>query len=559
MLFDDRLATVLQMRSGSDAVLRTQFRQLLDLLGSQGARATGELREAGFARLGELMKQLPQEDQSRILRQPGLRLRNRDLVAFLASGEAKLAAAAMATAQLGQDDWLTLIPRLPVAARGFLRHRRDLPERVRRQLAELGVVDMVLPHLDSERRRQDSALRPETTDAAPTQAPPPSAGISALLRRIETFRQTRQGTAPAPGPAQRLPLPTGPKNDREAEPLTAIEFASDARGTVVWASERSASMLVGLDLAAPRAGTLLTRSARASARLAAHLPLSAERIAIDAAPAVSGAWVCDAAPLFDEASGAFTGYRGRLCRSPAGTVTAVNDDGEGDAMRQVLHELRTPVGAIQGFAEIIQQQLFGPAPHEYRAHAAGIAVDAAKLLAGFDEMDRLVKLEAGAVTLEPGTSDFHVAIGDTVKRLQNVLHSRGADFVLEVMEGPFLVPLAPGDALSLAWRLLATTASAMAPGETITIRLDRQDATVQLRIDCPSGLVDSTAADRGPSRRGAVSAGMFGPKFAFRLARAEAAAIGGALQCDKDQVTLVVPSLTGQEQSLSAGNDRARN
>ena len=46
----------------------------------------------------------------------------------------------------------------------------------------------------------------------------------------------------------------------------------------------------------------------------------------------------------------------------------------GDRMRQLLHELRTPAGAIQGFAELIQQQMFGSAPNEYRALAAAVSV-----------------------------------------------------------------------------------------------------------------------------------------------------------------------------------------
>ena len=57
--------------------------------------------------------------QSAILRAPGLRLRNRALVAWLAERDPQAAAAAMATAQLSESDWLHLIPRLPVTARGF--------------------------------------------------------------------------------------------------------------------------------------------------------------------------------------------------------------------------------------------------------------------------------------------------------------------------------------------------------------------------------------------------------------------------------------------------------
>src|SRR5690606_39783471 len=79
------------------------------------------------------------------LRAPGLRLRSRALVAWLARREPHAAAAAMATAQLSERDWLYLIPRLPMTARGLLRHRRDLPPAVREVLERLGVRDLVLP------------------------------------------------------------------------------------------------------------------------------------------------------------------------------------------------------------------------------------------------------------------------------------------------------------------------------------------------------------------------------------------------------------------------------
>src|SRR5688500_4031272 len=102
MLFDDRLATVLRSRAQSEPSARTQFRQLLDLLGSLPADAASELLEAGYQRLSDLSEQLPPAVQSAILRAPGLRLRNRALVAWLANAEPQAAAAAMATARLSE-------------------------------------------------------------------------------------------------------------------------------------------------------------------------------------------------------------------------------------------------------------------------------------------------------------------------------------------------------------------------------------------------------------------------------------------------------------------------
>src|SRR5690606_16787331 len=145
MLFDDRLATVLRSAVRNEAGARTQYRQLIDLLGSMPPDAASEMTEAGYDRLGELADELPQAVQSAILRAPGLRLRNRTLVAWLARSEPQAAAAAMATAQLTESEWLYLIPRLPMTARGFLRHRRDLPFSARQVLDRLGVKDLVLP------------------------------------------------------------------------------------------------------------------------------------------------------------------------------------------------------------------------------------------------------------------------------------------------------------------------------------------------------------------------------------------------------------------------------
>jgi signal transduction histidine kinase len=129
-----------------------------------------------------------------------------------------------------------------------------------------------------------------------------------------------------------------------------------------------------------------------------------------------------AAPCLIEGADAVAGNgRWMACRAsirPAGALWAIwaacaaraqrgrpQTSGEGDRLRQVLHELRTPVNAIQGFAEIIQQQLFGPTPHEYRALAAAIAADGAH--AGrVRGAGALARLDSGAMELASGQCDL---------------------------------------------------------------------------------------------------------------------------------------------------------
>ena len=541
MLFDDRLATVLRQSAAGESGARTQYRQLLDLLGTSGAVESDALEASALERLDALAERIPAGEQSKILREPGTRLRNPALVEHLAQGEPKAAAAAVATARLGEEEWLTLIPRLPVNARGFLRHRRDLPPRVKALLERLGVQDLVLTT-----EQEIAPAVSEPVEDAPTENPAPrrkgTDGVHELLQRIESFRQRR---------AQGKDHPRLPLNDAQGEDAAPahIDFETGADGRIGWADGDAGASLVGLAFGSRRDSALLQMPEGALRAIGLRQPLVRVPLrAIDIA-GMAGEWRVDAAPWFREADGGFLGYRGRIRRADLTTAPSQQSNEPGERMRQVLHELRTPVNAIQGFAEIIQQQVFGHAPNGYRALAAAIGVDAARLLAGFDEVDRLAKLETGAMQPEEGEADLRDILHDTVQRLAGVLRPRSAELRLRASGGPFLIPLDDGEARLLCWRLLATLAGGMAPGEVLELVLAGDGETVTLGCDLPLALSDEDdpfAASIAPQAR-AITAGMFGSGFTLRLVRAEAAALGGRLQVAGDRLELVLPALTELE------------
>jgi hypothetical protein len=271
---------------------------------------------------------------------------------------------------------------------------------------------------------------------------------------------------------------------------------------------------------------------------------------------VAGEWRVDAAPRFLE-SGGFAGYQGRL-RRPTQTPreAPVDRARQADLIRQLLHELRTPVNAIQGFAEVIQQQVIGPAPSEYRALAAAIAMDAARILGGFEELDRMARLESGAMTLDESGSDLAEQLGQAVQRLDGLLRPRSARIAIAGAAQACPVTLGPDDAAQLAWRVLGTIAGALGPGEVSDVFLRRQDGKAMALIQLPASLEDHAdlfaSVSAGNERRG-VSAGMFGPAFALRLARAEAAAAGGDLVRQGELLILSLPLLTNRKANNSHG------
>jgi hypothetical protein len=205
---------------------------------------------------------------------------------------------------------------------------------------------------------------------------------------------------------------------------------------------------------------------------------------------------------------------------------------------------------VQGYAEVIQQQLFGPAPHEYRALAAAIAADAARILAGFEELDRLARLETGAVLIEPGETDLAALLRRTAGQLDPVLSPQDSGFTLALApDACLLVGIDPEDAEALVWRLLASLAAAAAPGERITLRpeplIGPAGALVRMHCSLPARLADADNLFAATARLAdsTISPGLFGTGFALRLARAEARAAGGGLRRDAAELILTLPLL----------------
>lgn len=549
MRYDDRLATALRLTPVGQGVARIQFRQLLDLLGTLPVEEQGEMVDLAYLRLGELGGRIPAADRAAILRQPGLRLRAPRLVAALAGAEPVVSLSALHAAQLSDEQWVDLIPALPLASRGTLGMRRDLGPGARALLARLGIGDPALASTAAPKEPAPKVPEPMAQTPAPPPAParPPRASayqssslpaedtIGALVRRIEAFRQARENNI-----AAEAARPAPPKKTRPGQPIQSFDFASDGEGRIVWAEARVAPMVVGYGLGGNGPGANAVRL---------HQPLRAVMITLAGAPAIAGEWQVDAVPRFDPLGGRYIGHLGRFRRPAAVAAPAAPavpaQDSETDRLRQLLHELRTPVNAIQGFAEVIQQQLFGPTPHEYRALAAVVAADSALMLAGFEELDRYARLESGSLALARGECDLAAALDVLVSRLAS--DERGPALRLEGHERPCPVALDGTEAERLCWRLLATLAGNGKAGEAMPIRLEHRGDAVLADFALPqalAGLNDEELFHGAVPATHQPGAGMFGTGFALRLAAAEARAAGGSLIREGQQLLLTLPGLT---------------
>jgi len=92
------------------------------------------------------------------------------------------------------------------------------------------------------------------------------------------------------------------------------------------------------------------------------------------------------------------------------------------------HELRQPLTAILGFADVMHQAVFGPLPVRYATYAGHILEAARHLQALINDILDLSKIEAGEMVLEPR----RVTLADVITKCRRLTedHARQADVTL---------------------------------------------------------------------------------------------------------------------------------
>jgi len=548
MNLDDRLRTVLDVAGDSDSAARAQYRQLVDLLGSGGAVGDGTLVAAAFLRLSALARRIPATTRAEILSDPALRLRSPALVAQLCEAESEVANAALEAAELDDEGWTLLSGVLGEDLQSKIRKVRTVG-RARRD----GDRQPLIKTRDKSRTTTPGQLTPPapvpSRASAQRDGPPPRrldrrsvSDVSEIVERIERFRIARrdrmtqqviasEDAAAAPEPVEEEAENAAAASEREVDCIISPD------GRIGWTSALS-PMLGGLVLSATDGAAAHIGDATATA-LRRQQAVRSGHVTITASPAVSGVWRLDAAPNFD-AVGRFLGHHARLTR-----VDATPADTRGDEVRQALHELRTPINALQGFSEIIQQQLFGPVPHQYRALAAGIAGETAAILAAMDEVDRLVRLRLGTSRMGAGQADIGALVGSLVTQLAPAMAERRAAFVGDWTNPDVIIPVAEEELERSLWRLLAIVAAATAHGEEVELDLSADHQFARLEIGLPPSLASldddalfsTDARDHGDP----MAAGLLGRGFALRLIMAEARAAGGSLERYGDRFVLSLP------------------
>lgn len=527
------IATILRQAPKDRRASIAAWRQISDILAQRGNQLGDEDIRRSLHALAVLRPEIPEKVRRDCAEAIAHHGRFAPLVAFYANDVPAVSAAMLHRARLSETDWLAMLPATAATARSILAGRKDLPDNVRRALESLGAGSMALPQPENLAAAAETPLDVQPAVESARAAEAASSQISELVRRIDRFQSARARPSA-----------------RKASSGFLFETGPD--GLIRWVEGVTRGAAIGLSIAEAAFGGEPGADGAAAGAFRQRAEIVNARMVLEGAAAEAGEWRFSALPWFDSATGQFRGYRGSARRPqqsemPYGRPAVVES---GDSIRQLIHELRSPLNAISGFAQIISGQMFGPVSASYRAMAEAIVADAASVQSIIDDLDTAARPAPPARVVPQGeTADLGAVVSQVESDLGAVLADQRVDLSISRVGGPFRAQVGDANSRRMVGRLLTALVDISEPGAVLVGQLVTEqghDDMLQLRIVRPLAIRFATAADLldpGFSPEGeAPGAAILSLGFSLRLVDSLARGAGGRLDIGHNALTLHLPS-----------------
>lgn len=520
MRFDDRLATVLNGDPESPRGRATMWRQLTDLLAQSGPQLDPEIVARSLQTLALLARDVPLDLQIDHVSAIAPQCRSAPLLVLLVNQHPALAAAMLQTARMDDQAWLSIIPQIGPLGRTLLRRRQDVGGLPSQALRLFAIGDLALPSPTPIDRADEEPQRPVE--------------ISDLVRRIEEYRQRRRDEPP-------LPLP-------DVDPPTSedLRFVTDITARIIDVEQAPRGRFVGVELGQPARAGDAGCDAGTARRVAKRAMIHDGRVMIVGDDGWSGIWMCDAQPRFASADGSFQGYIGTLRRPAAHEIAErpapdppVQEGLPPDLLRQLMHELRSPLNAIAGFAQLIEGQYAGPVAQPYRLAARTIMSESGGLIGAIEEIDMLARMTSvPTMDREQGSCEISSVLATVLDELSPGLSRKSASIRVDdaLISAELSSPVAESRMHRVLSLLLQPVAASLGDTETISIVLAAVTiGHCTLVID----MAESVASDGVSEPAGAPGLGL-----GFAAATQSVGELGGTLSIVGRQYILNLPTLS---------------
>jgi len=145
------------------------------------------------------------------------------------------------------------------------------------------------------------------------------------------------------------------------------------------------------------------------------------------------------------------------------------------------HDLKTPLNAILGYAEIMQAELMGPLPKPYADYPSIIHESGIDLLLLVDDILDLARAEAGQPRLEPEPVDLTASAESVIRQMTG--HADRAGVTLKLKTSGEVWAEADARAVRQIWQNLVSNAIKYSvSGKTVTLETRLEGETAMLSV-----------------------------------------------------------------------------
>ena len=483
MRYDDRLRTVLAQPADHPHDRAVRWRQLVELLARGGESCTSPMFEQAITVVVRDSPLVDEQVRMAAARAIASLAAPCELVRAFAADRLTVAAPVLAAAKLTAADWAKVAEGASPECRRFIASLR---------------ADVPVEEPDHEPAPVAEVAPPPPAAVPPSDSPIPS--ISEVVARIERLRQARQG-----GEAEPIPAPP-----ESAEPPRLFRWECDEAGDIAWVEGVPRGAVIGRSIA--RSGDPAELDPGVERAFSMRMPFSDARLELAEGGVAGGAWKISGMPAFDPSNGRFSGYRGIAERDqPRRQEVPLFAARDPDSLRELVHEIKTPLNAIIGFAEIISSEYLGPADQPYRDRAATIVAQARLLLTAIDDLDLAARLHAQQGS---STVDLHDVIG----RVAAELGESGARFDIS---GPATTSVDLALAERLVSRFCQTAVAMSRAAQSFSLTADEDNCVL-------------SAVNPGLDPKAELHLGL-------RLVLGLARVAGGDVWISRDRIKLLLP------------------
>lgn len=494
MRFDDRLRTVLAQPAADPHDRAVRWRQLVELVARSGTQADPKLVDRAIAEIRDGALHVDERVRAAAALAVAPLQLPAELVAAFASEPISVSAPVLAAARLSAAEWRRVAAVASEDARAFISaiHSGEAPP---------------------------AQLATEPQEAPGSGQPPAVPSIGEVVARIERLRQHR---GPEPGSAR------SPDLDGEPPPRL-FKWECNEAGEIDWVEGAPRGALVGQSIAQRGAGGGVDPGVERA--FAARAPFHDGVLELPADGKVGGAWKISGIPAFERSTGRFAGYRGVAERSASTSFGSTGAPLDPASLRELAHEVKTPLNAIIGFAEMITGEYLGPAGKKYRERAADIAAQAKLLHQAVEDLDLAAQARAG-----PGVAtELAGVLAAAWNEVEREAIQHGVEVAVFAIEEPLSCAVDPQLAVRLVERLCSAAIGAADRSEVVTARLGADDGFCFLAVTCPKSLAN---VDLSPERNRRAADLKTLP---LRLARGLARTAGGELLSANEELVLRLP------------------